>query len=48
MIKDILFAGIGFVAGSFCPSLLRKIKSLLVKEATAAKTAVTAEVAKKL
>lgn len=45
MIKDILFAGIGFAAGAFCPSILRRIKSLFVKEASAAKTVVLADAA---
>ena len=41
MFKDILFAGIGFVAGAFTPGILRKIKSYFVKEATALKTDIT-------
>lgn len=36
-------AGVGFVVGAFVPAIGRKIKSLFVKETTAAKTAVDAK-----
>jgi len=39
-------SGLGFVAGAFCPGVLRKIKSLFVKKASAAQAAVVAEVKK--
>lgn len=41
-------AGVGFVAGAFTPSVLRKIKALFVKETTAAKAAVQSELGKAL
>ena len=39
-------AVVGFVAGAFCPSILRKIKALFVKESTALKASAKAEAAK--
>lgn len=42
---SIVSAVIGYVAGAFTPSIGRKIKSLFVKESTAAKTAATSTVA---
>ena len=44
MIKDILFAGAGFVIGAFVPSVERKIKAFFTKESTAAVAAVPATV----
>ena len=47
----IIAAAAGLAVGVFCPSIARKIKAIFVKEATAAKVAVSAEVpsiAKKL
>jgi hypothetical protein len=48
---DLLSAGIGYIAGAFTPSVLRKVKSFFVKETTKLKAdAVKAEadVAKKV
>lgn len=39
-------AVVGFVAGAFCPSILRKIKALFVKETKALKASAVAEEAK--
>jgi hypothetical protein len=39
---------IGYLVGVFMPSVARKIKSWFSKETTAAVTAVTSDVAKKL
>jgi hypothetical protein len=39
-------AGVSF--GVFCPALARKVKALFVKDASAAKAAVTTAVEKKL
>jgi len=39
-------AAAGLIVGAFVPALGRKIKSFFVKESTAAKTAVKAEVSK--
>jgi hypothetical protein len=39
---------LGYVVGVFTPSVARKIKSWFSKEATAAVTAVTSDVAKKI
>jgi len=44
MIHDAIFAGAGFVIGAFCPAVLRKIKSLFVKESTAAVSSVESSV----
>jgi hypothetical protein len=44
MIKDILFAAVGFVIGAFTPAVGREIKVFFVKETTAAKAAVPATV----
>jgi hypothetical protein len=37
---------VGFVAGAFCPSVLKKIKALFVKETSQLKAEVDAEVKK--
>lgn len=42
----IIVAAVGFVVGAFTPAVGRKIKALFVKETSAAKVAVTAEVKK--
>jgi len=44
VISTAMAMGVGFVAGAFCPSVLRKIKSFFVKEANVVK----ADVVKKL
>lgn len=46
IVTSIIYAGAGFVAGAFCPSILRKIKSYFVKETTAVKADVKTEAAK--
>jgi hypothetical protein len=33
MIKDILFAGIGYIAGAFTPSVLRSVKAAFSADA---------------
>lgn len=43
---SIIYAGAGYVVGAFTPGVLRKIKSYFVKETTAVKADVKAEVAK--
>lgn len=45
MIHALIFAGIGFIAGAFCPGVLRRIKAAFTKDITAAKTAVETTVA---
>lgn len=44
MFNFLLGGGVGFVAGAFVPSVLRKLKALFVKEATVIKT----DISKKL
>lgn len=46
MITNILFGGVGFVAGAFCPSVLRKIKTWYVKEVATIQADIKAEVKK--
>lgn len=46
MVSFLLGAVLGFAVGGFTPAVGRKIKSLFVKETTAAKTAVTTEATK--
>ena len=45
MIGHLIYAGLGFVAGAFCPSVMRAIKAQFVKEAAKASPFVNAEVA---
>ena len=44
MIKDILFAGIGYIAGAFTPSALRSIKSAFSADAKKGVSLVEGEV----
>jgi len=44
ILETVIAAGAGYIAGAFTPSIGRKIKSLFVKETTAAKTAVSTAV----
>lgn len=44
MIKDILFAGAGYVIGAFTPGPLRVVKAFFTKKTTAAVAAVPATV----
>jgi hypothetical protein len=44
----IAFAAVGYLVGVFTPAVARKIKSWFSKETTAAVTAVTSAVAKKI
>lgn len=45
MIKEIIAAGIGFVACAFCPAIGRAIKALFVKKSTAVVASAVASVA---
>ena len=46
IITEAIAAGIGYVAGAFTPSVLRKIKAAVTKEATTIKADIKAEIAK--
>ena len=44
--KELIYAGIGYIAGAFTPAVGREIKSWFVKEADATKKAASTEVKK--
>ena len=44
MLKDILFAGIGYVVGAFTPGVLRVIKTRISAEATKGVSLVDGEI----
>lgn len=48
MVAHLLYAGIGFVAGCFCPGLASKIRAKLRGEAVAAETDAINQVKSKL
>jgi hypothetical protein len=45
MLSHAFYAGIGFVAGAFCPSIMRMIKALFVKDGAKAVSLVDGEIA---
>jgi hypothetical protein len=44
--KELIYAGIGYIAGAFTPAVGREIKSWFVKEAADAKKEASTEVKK--
>lgn len=46
LLHDAVIAGVGFIVGAFCPSVMRQIKSYFVKESAVVKPSLVAGIGK--